>query len=1291
MRLAKLTLSGFKSFADHTEFHFNEPIIGVVGPNGCGKSNVVDAIKWVLGERSAKSLRGSAMMDVIFAGSASRKPMGGASVTLTFENPVKVFEEEEQSGGVRSVKRRALGVDTEEVDVTRRLFSDGKSEYLINGNKVRLRDIKELFLDTGIGTNAYSIIEQGKVDAMLLANPIERRAILEEAAGVAKFRTRKVEAARKLEHAERNLLLVREQLSNTERRLRIVRGQAEKAQKFSDFDGRRRSLLEGIFLERFHDLHERLHGLTSRLSEVTTERDEVMTAVTELEDVKQTAEIAKHQVQQEQHALEQRRLELTSNEQQARQRCEMTRRNLDEANQQLQQDEKRIEELTSSVESLSTRLDALDGDLAELASSSAEAEEATTSSDQERSECSETAAQARAELDRARDTASRMERDIVGVEGQIASLGERETALKDQLERLESRGEPFARELEQQQAARQREVTVHAQAQEEEKTLGAELHEQNRITAALDDRQAMLIGELGELREQRSASNSRRSVLEEMSKAREGLGSAVKKVLEDPERFTGVHGLLGDMIETDREHAQLVECALGDDLQALIVDSTGPEIDGTLRTLRELDGRVVLLPAQARDAEEGGQPTTSPRAWVPGATPMTSMVKADGPAARVIERLLSNCWLVDSIDTARTLARTTLPQGRFVTHAGERLDADRRVVIAPTRREDAAHGWLARKAEMRELDESVVTIDARISELERSAASLEAESGTAVEAQSALARRIEEARTRITAATHRIERIDQMIARVERDAAAVRIERRELQERFDAMHREERERREQLASLRGLHQEQREKAERLENEAATATERAEKARETLEAARLRLGECNARLEAGRRERRNLALNHEESRRQLAISREQIDHRHAQVARFKKTITSSEQEVAEATEALARMSEGFAELASKTEAFNANLNTASESLQAARTRGTQVERDLHALEMSRRELEIKREGLEERAIEELELDVSERYPSHLETREENGFAELDLNEAEAEATELKEQIRRLGNVNLDAITELENLEERNEDLERQLEDIDSAREQLEALIEELDTVSRLRFEETFEAVRENFAGASGMFRRLFGGGNADLFLVPDEDGEIDWLESGIEIRAKPPGKEPRVINQLSGGEKTMTAVALLLAIFQSKPSPFCILDEVDAALDEANVERFCAVVRQFLDKSHFIIITHHKTTMRLCNRLYGVTMPQRGVSKRVAVRFEEVGDDGRIDEAAEERAGLEESEVQTTSEPPRMAEEPPLIEIERASAPPPRFDVDDDVPEEAPASPLANAWNESDQN
>ena len=275
MRLAKITISGFKSFADRTEFLFDKPIIGIVGPNGCGKSNVVDAIKWVLGERSAKSLRGDAMLDVIFAGSASRKPMGAAVVTLTFDNPVIKHETEDPN------EQRLLKVNTEQVDVTRRLYRDGRSEYLINNQKCRLRDIKELFMDTGIGTNAYSIIEQGRVDAMLMANPIERRTIFEEAAGVAKFKAKKVEAARKLERSEVNLVRVREQLSSTERRLRIVKGQANKARKFRELDSRYRLKRTDYALELYHELRERLHGLTSQISVLDFQRKDLTLVISE--------------------------------------------------------------------------------------------------------------------------------------------------------------------------------------------------------------------------------------------------------------------------------------------------------------------------------------------------------------------------------------------------------------------------------------------------------------------------------------------------------------------------------------------------------------------------------------------------------------------------------------------------------------------------------------------------------------------------------------------------------------------------------------------------------------------------------------------------------------------------------------------------------------------------------------------------------------------------------------------------------------------------------------------------
>ncbi|HAW95417.1 MAG TPA: hypothetical protein DCX60_03990, partial [Phycisphaerales bacterium] len=549
MRLAKLTVAGFKSFADQTEFHFDEPVIGIVGPNGCGKSNVVDALKWVLGERSAKSLRGSAMLDVIFAGSASRKPMGGASVTLTFENPIESHDELDADGRPVVVKRRSLHVDTEEVDVTRRLFSDGKSEYLINGHKVRLRDIKDLFLDTGIGTNAYSIIEQGKVDAMLLANPVERRLILEEAAGIAKFRTRKVESARKLEHAERNLLLVREQLSNTERRLRIVRGQAEKAQRYSDLDVRRRDLMRHVFLERFHENSQNLHGMTSQIADANTERSRVQNEIGQLEDVKQQAEIERHRIQEEQHAQEQRRLELQGSETQARQRAELTSRNLDEAVQQLQQEETRINEHLESLTGLAEQLESAESQVETLTASVAEAERITSEAEEHRTQVTEKAAHSKAEVNRLRDSTARLERDIVGAEGQLISIAEREKALKEQIDRLELRASPFAREAEQHRVDRVSTMAARASAIDELNRLETLQRAHAERSAELDDRQTALLETLGTHREDRSALRSREHLLQGLQKEREGLGEAVRLVLERPDRFQGVHGLLGDLIE----------------------------------------------------------------------------------------------------------------------------------------------------------------------------------------------------------------------------------------------------------------------------------------------------------------------------------------------------------------------------------------------------------------------------------------------------------------------------------------------------------------------------------------------------------------------------------------------------------------------------------------------------------------------------------------------------------------------------------------------------------------------
>ncbi|MEC8320438.1 MAG: hypothetical protein VX012_03440, partial [Planctomycetota bacterium] len=388
----------------------------------------------------------------------------------------------------------------------------------------------------------------------------------------------------------------------------------------------------------------------------------------------------------------------------------------------------------------------------------------------------------------------------------------------------------------------------------------------------------------------------------------------------------------------------------------------------------------------------------------------------------------------------------------------------------------------------------------------------------------------------------------------------------------------------------------------LRNRAArdleAATQAFEAAGEQLASTRMQLGEINARLESTRRERSRLSAAAEDMDRQLERTKELVDDRRSRIAEYDESIEAATVEMEAARTTLAGMTGRFAECSRNLGEVSQEVERAGEALAAARIEAQRLDRDLHALEISRREVEIKRESLEESVMEELGFELAalrEAEPARGAGEDE---AEFDRAEAVKRADALRAEIRSLGNVNLEAIDELGDLELRNEDLAQQLEDIDDARIRLAELVEKLDVASRTRFEETFNRVRANFAGNGGMFRRLFGGGSADLYLIPDEDGTVDWLESGIEIRAKPPGKEPRVISQLSGGEKTMTAVALLMAIFQSKPSPFCILDEVDAALDEANVERFCNVVREFLDQSHFIVITHHKRTMQACDRLFG---------------------------------------------------------------------------------------------
>ena len=1296
MRLAKITIAGFKSFADATEFRFDLPITGIVGPNGCGKSNVVDAIKWVLGERSAKSLRGDAMLDVIFAGSAARKPLGAASVTLTFDNPeldaqVAISRSAEPGAELtidgdedheaadlgnrqvtqapdRHITNRLLNIDCDRVDVTRRLYRDGTSEYLINDNKVRLRDIKELFMDTGIGTHAYSIIEQGRVDAMLMANPIERRSILEEAAGVAKFKARKIEAARKLERSEVNLVRVREELANTERRLRIVKSQAAKARKFREMDVRYRQLRIDLALDMYHELRDRLSGLTSQITELETKRNGMVEVLRGLEDEKQTAEVARHDLQLQQRDLEQRRVELTAARRHAEQRREMTERNIGEARQHIQDDRSRIAELAERIAALTSEIAQTESAIAAAAERVADAERLVNSLGEERARSQQAIVESKDRHERSRETVNRTTQQRSQIAARISAVEGRSNGLTEQIAKLTTRAAQFTAEGDQCRAEISAAEAVRESSAAQVESLEAELESHDRAVAALGEKQAELTEQLSEARHQRAALGSRLHLLDEMHQAREGLDDAVKTVLDHPEQFPAIRGLLADAIDTDRKHAQIVEAALGANLELLLVDSVD-DVDRLSPALRSLNGRVGLIAlhqptdaasdnAQIAPAIFAGDENSASIESLPGhARPVLSFIRVQPHAQAAVQRLLNMTAVVWDVQTALSLQTDQYKGWRFVTTTGEVVEPDGRVIFGRAAAAASGDSWLTRRIELTEHRARVISLDTRIEALHATLNSLMSESAQKQQQQQAIDSRLRAAQHKVVESQYQIQRLGNDLARIEREHAALGGERAEIDERLTHLAAERAELAQSLHALSESLAEQQHVAEHAQMFAQQALAESEAVQEKLTSAKLELSEAGQKLETARRERRHLHLNLEESNRQDELCKQQLNRRLSQIEQYEAVIAEAGDEIVSIDASATELESRETELRQQLNASGEVLLIAAQKLDAARAHGAHIDRDYHAVELSRRELEVKRENLEERTLADLEMDLAQAYIPYRSTREEETFVPLQRDAAQSEIDGLRDEIKKLGNVNLDAIEEESLLEERNVDLIKQVQDIDNAVQQLQMLITQLDDSSRKRFEDVFNSIRENFAGDGGMFRKLFGGGSADIMLVPDENGNIDWLESGIEVTAKPPGKQPRVISQLSGGEKAMTAVALLMAIFKSKPSPFCILDEVDAALDDANVDRFCKVLVPFLDNSHFIVITHHKRTMQACNQLYGVTMQERGVSKRVAVRVEEVGHDGKIAQTAVER-----EEIATVNGAPHdnAALDPPLIETQPSS-------------------------------
>ncbi len=1256
MRLKKLIVHGFKSFADRTEFVFDSPVTGIVGPNGCGKSNVVDAFKWVLGEQSAKSLRGDAMADVIFNGAAGRKPSGMAEVVLVFENPKRPFDD-----------TRVLNLDVDEVAVGRRLYRDGASEYHLNNRSARLKDVRELFLDTGVGVDAYSVIEQGRVSALLEANPAERRLIFEEAAGVSKFKVKRKEALRKLERVDQNLLRVNDVVAEVEKQLRGVKIQAGKARVYQEHAVR---LAEQRMALALHDYHVLFHLSAELDAQVAEGRERAEAFAVDLTAKRDDLAGRREQFDarsQQKRAMEYEQVQTGAAVSSARQMQQFAAQQLRQLSDQASAYDR---DRTAAAEKLAAVTESLRAEAERLAGLTADLQQHRQQIDG-RQQAARDGQMRLAGLARSTDADKVAVLDLMRRTAQVNTrLGAIEIERRNNAggrQRIGDRRQVVEAEA---VAVTARRAELQAAVEAAVADIAAEqayLELTKQEAVALGRRIAAVTEQLGAAREHRSGLQSRQKLLKDLEARREGVSEGVKSVLRQRERrFPFVRGLVADVLRVDVEHAHVIEAALDGRDQWLVTDDQ-PAAVAAGGPLGELEGRVNVVCADRLLAATVVDGTTLPPAlrglpvrptlFDPGydwdrhgrrVRLAVDLVRVEPADAAVADGLLGNTVVADDLPAAVELHRNGPAGWRYVTRSGEVIEADGTLKAGPL---SASMGLLSRRSELDAIAQQVAEVDGRIAVLADQIAHGTAGVRRLDERQNAVrnavyaanAVRVEQA-TKLSQANDRLaalnrERpvLDRELAMLDEQAAKLAAEQAQLVER-KAAHEADQAAKQSAVDV-GTDQQRR------------VADELREANEALTTARVAVGQVQEKQLGSQQAVQRQTQSRAELAQQidrLARSAEQVVQRRAAVqadaaaaARDEAAGMAKQAAVAEQVTALS------AEVAEAGEAVRA-LSTAVDAL--ARQHAA-LEQAMHGREVESGQVRVRLETLVARTNEEMQLDLAPKY-GEAEYQDPPG---VDWAAVAAEVKGLREKIGRLGSVNVDAIAEQDELTQRQSFLAAQVTDLAESKRQLEELIDAINAESSARFEQTFNTVREHF---QGMFRKLFGGGKADVYLETELEGsgvrgqrpggnvddppasdltsglspltshkKVDLLDAGIEIVARPPGKQPATISQLSGGEKTMTCIALLMSIFKSKPSPFCILDEVDAALDEANNQRFNLIVQEFLDRSQFIVITHSKRTMQVADVLYGVTMQEQGVSKRVAVKFDQVGNDGRIAEAA----------------------------------------------------------------
>jgi len=1193
MRIKRLDICGFKSFMERSVFSFHDGITGVVGPNGCGKSNVVDAIRWVMGEQSAKNLRGRGMEDVIFNGSESQAPLSMAEVTLTL-----------QVEGEDTLPPTLAGLP--EVSVTRRLFRSGESEYELNRTKCRLLDITELFLGTGVGTRAYSIIEQGRVGQIVSSRPEDRRTFIEEAAGVTRYKARKKAAERKMEHAANNLLRVNDVVAELKVRHDSLQRQAKKAEKYKQLKAEMRRIELHAASHRWLELNALRKVVDARLSKLGEDERAAFDAVLAKEsaigaarDGLEQAASSLELLAAEVHALEgQTKLDASNLEHWSRDQA-ATRARLGTLEAELVELSQAREAAATEQLSKSAEADAL-----EIAGKEDDVAAQVLSEELRRAR--ELQEQVQARLVRDRSELLESAKRVANLESSSVAFGQRKADAEAASARLLGELEGLNAEraaLEQGRAevlarvgqAKAAHAELQARRGEEESSL-------ERAREAFAENEIQVIC----LREELADKRSRLHSLEEIQKNYEGYDRGVRAVMHrvaesaagDDPAAQGIVGLLSDLLSAPPSLEKALEAVLAERMQHVVVQSPKVAWEWIERLGARGEGRATFIPL---GPDEGSLSPAGERPGVRGdlVLPVSALevVQPTRPEAQpLLDVLLDGVQFVADLAAAKEAAAAN-SHHTFVTMAGEVIRPGG--VATGGVLEGAGVGALHKRREIEALREEVQAIEGRYNEIVTKHYALQKQMGHTEGVLKGLSRHAHAEELSLaahekdlSAAAANLAKLDERVSSVrhELDAAASALESlaREgdaardelLHAEADRAAREERVRllTSEIEALEARAKELFEQQTALKVKLASTSERVESAKGAAAAAGARIVELDARSERGR-----AAL--EEAKLHLLGLDERIHTVTAETDARKAELVAKQESLA------ARRSEHTAATAAVREQEH--------ELKALRAQADELTQGLSQLSIQERESAIELQHLEAQVLERWSIPIGQAVGEFhfLKVLDEVGQKQLK---------ELRGQVERMGEVNVAAIDELKEVSERYAFLEKQKGDLESSIEQLKAAIKKIDATSRERFSQTFEAVNERF---TKIFPRLFGGGRAGLVLTEEQPG----IEPGVEIVAQPPGKKLQSVQLLSGGEKALTAVSMIFAIFLIKPTPFCLLDEVDAPLDEANVGRYNDMVKEMSKQSQFILITHNKRTMEIVDNLYGVTMEEPGISKLVTVK------------------------------------------------------------------------------